>query len=126
MAKAFTREFRFELSVLMLAIGVVITFVSALGLFVPKLPAYLLGFQPAIKAIGSWLYWLLVIGPIMLVGGLWWFVDSVKKTFELMKYLKVDSKAKFVKNLEEIEYLAWVLPRKYEDMVIDKKRQFKI
>ncbi len=126
MAKAFTKEFRFELSVLMLAIGVVLTFISAIGLFVPKLPAYLIGFQPAIKAIGPWLYWLLVIGPIMLVGGLWWFIDSVKKTLELTKYLKVESKAKFVKNLEEIEYLAWVLPRKYEDMVIDKKRQFKM
>ena len=53
-------------------------------------------------------------------------MDSVKKTLELLKYLKVDSKAKFVKNMEEIEYLAWVLPRKYEDMVIDKKRQFKM
>ncbi len=126
MAKALTREFRFELSVLMLAVGVVMTFISGVGLFVPKLPSYLIGFQPAIKTIGPWLYWLLVIGPILLVGGVWWFVDSVKKTLELLKYLKVDSKAKFVKNMEEIEYLAWVLPRKYEDMVIDKKRQFKM
>ncbi len=126
MAKAFTREYRFELSALMLAVGVVITFISTIGLFVPKLPDYLIGFQPAIKAIGYWLYWLLVIGPIMLVGGAWWLIDSVRKSLELLKYLKVDSKAKFVKNLEEIEYLAWVLPRKYEDLVIDKKRQFKV
>jgi hypothetical protein len=126
MAKAFTREYRFELSALMLAVGVVITFISAIGLFVPKLPDYLIGFQPAIKAIGYWLYWLLVIGPIMLVGGAWWLIDSVRKSLELLKYLKVDSKAKFVKNLEEIEYLAWVLPRKYEDLVLDKKRQFKV
>lgn len=126
MAKAFTREYRFELSALMLAVGVVITFISTIGLFVPKLPDYLIGFQPAIKAIGYWLYWLLVIGPIMLAGGAWWLIDSVRKSLELLKYLKVDSKAKFVKNLEEIEYLAWVLPRKYEDLVIDKKRQFKV
>ena len=126
MAKAFTREYRFELSALMLAVGVVITFISTIGLFLPKLPDYLIGFQPAIKAIGYWLYWLLVIGPIMLVGGAWWLIDSVRKSLELLKYLKVDSKAKFVKNLEEIAYLAWVLPRKYEDLVIDKKRQFKV
>jgi hypothetical protein len=68
----------------------------------------------------------MVIGPIVMVAGAWWLADSVKKTHDLIKYLRVDSKAKFVKNLEDIEYLAWVLPRKYEDMVIDKKRQFKM
>ena len=126
MAKSFSREYRFELSTLLFAIGLLATFIASIGIFVGTLPAYLLPFQPAIKAFGNWIYWLMVIGPIVMVGGAWWLADSVKKTHDLIKYLRVDSKAKFVKNLDDIEYLAWVLPRKYEDMVIDKKRQFKI
>ncbi len=126
MAKAMTREFRFELSTVMLAVGILVTFVGAIGVFVPKLPDWLLIFQSAIKGSGNWIYWYLVLGPILVIGGGWWLIDSVRKTMELMNYLKIDSKAKFVKNMDDIEYLAWVLPRKYEEMVLEKKKQFKM
>lgn len=126
MAKAFTREYRFELSTVMLAVGILVTFIGTIGVFIPKLPDILLIFNSAIKGSGNWIYWYLVVGPLLVLAGGWWLLDSVRKSLELMNYLKIDSKAKFVKNLDDIEYLAWVLPRKYEEMVIDKKKQFKI
>ncbi len=126
MSKAFTREYRFELSTVMLAVGILVTFIGSIGVFLPKLPDVLLVFQSAIKGSGNWIYWYLVVGPVLLISGGWWLYDSVRKTFELMSFLKIDSKAKFVRNLDDIEYLAWVLPRKYEELVIEKKKQFKM
>jgi hypothetical protein len=32
-------------------------------------------------------------------------------------------KAIFIKNLDDVEYLAWRLPSKYEEELIEKKRQ---
>jgi len=126
MAKAFTREFRFELSGLMTFIGVFLTVVGAIGIFAPHPPSYLAFLAPVTKISGNWVYWYMILGPLLIVGGVWWLADSIKKTRQLLNFLKIDSKAKFVKNIDEIEYLAWVLPRRYEEMVIDKKRQFKL
>ncbi len=126
MAKSFTREYRFELSTVMLAAGIVVTFIGSIGVFLPRLPDWLLAFEPAISGSGNWIYWYLVLGPLLLLAGGWWLYDSMRKIFSLRKYLKIDSKAKFVKSLDDIEYLAWVLPRKYEEQVLEKKRQFKM
>lgn len=126
MVKAFTREFRFELSTVLLAVGILVTFIGAIGVFLPKLPPSLLIFESAIKGSGNWIYWYLVVGPLLVLSGGWWLLDSVRKSLQLMNYLRIDSKAKFVKSLDDIEYLAWVLPRKYEELVMEKKRQFKM
>ena len=48
--------------------------------------------------------------------------DFVKKTRELSKLIDTPSKAKFVRNLDDIEYLGWVLPGRYEKKVLDKKK----
>jgi hypothetical protein len=56
MAKSFSREYRFELSTLLFAIGLLATFIASIGIFIGTLPAYLLPFQPAIKAFGNWIY----------------------------------------------------------------------
>ena len=52
--------------------------------------------------------------------------DFFKKTRELASLIDTPSKAKFVRNLDDIEYLAWVLPQRFEDKVIAKKKEFKL
>lgn len=126
MAKSLSREYRFELSTIMLAVGILVTFLGVIGVFLPRLPDSLAVFQSAIRGSGNWIYWYLVIGPLLVIGGAWWLLDSIRKSLQLMNYLKIDSKAKFVKNLDDIEYLAWVLPRKYEQLVVEKKKQFRM
>jgi hypothetical protein len=126
MAKPFTREYRLELSTLMCAAGALITAVGAAGIFFSSPTGPLSPLVPLASFSGNWIYWYIVIGPILIIGGAWWLYDSLKKIVQLRRFLDVDSKAKFVKNLDEIEYLAWVLPRKYEELVIEKKKQFKV
>ena len=58
--------------------------------------------------------------------GIWWLYDYVKKTKKLKELTKTPSKARFVRNLDDIEYLAWSLPQRFEDEVLRKKKDFGI
>jgi len=135
MAKSFLTEFRLELSSLLSLLFGFLTTVGIVGTFfksttddivtyhLPKL----LGFLGDLATpFGQWVTYLVVIGPIGLIVCLWWFYDYLKKKRELAKLIDTPSRAKFVRNLDDIEYLAWVLPQRFEDKVLEKKREFKL
>jgi len=135
MAKSFLTEFRLELSSLLSLLFGFLTTVGIVGTFfksttddivtyhLPKL----LGFLGDLATpFGQWVTYLVVIGPIGLIVCLWWFYDYLKKKRELARLIDTPSRAKFVRNLDDIEYLAWVLPQRFEDKVLEKKREFKL
>lgn len=70
--------------------------------------------------------WIMVIGPILLVAGIFYLGDTIKKFREFNKLIDIDSKAKFVQNQDRIEYLAWLLSARLEKQVESKKKEFKI
>lgn len=76
--------------------------------------------------VGPWNIWVLVVGPILLLAGIVYLGDTVKKQREFSKLIDTDSKAKFVQNQDRIEYLAWLLSSRFERRVEEKKREFKI
>lgn len=78
------------------------------------------------QIFGKWVTWLAVASPIGLIICAWWMYDYVKKTKELSELIDTPSRAKFVRNLDEVEYLAWSLPQRYENKVLEKKREFKL
>jgi hypothetical protein len=120
-------EYRLELSSFLCAISVFLTLVGVTGVFLKDgLPSYLFALEELAAPFGSWVYWLVVAGPLLLVGGGWWLYDYFKKSRSFVRLIATPSKAKFVRNLDEIEYLAWSLPRRYEERVFEKKRQFNI
>jgi hypothetical protein len=132
MAKSFLTEYRLELASFLSLLFGFLTVVSSFRvyeLYDPEgnqLPSYLSWIDHLASPFGDWITWIVVIGPIGLVVCAWWFYDFVKKTRKLAKLIDTPSKAKFVRNLDEIEYLAWSLPQRYEDQVIAKKREFKL
>ncbi len=79
-----------------------------------------------IQPFGTWVLWLSIIAPIALLICLWWLYDYITKVRKLAGYMDHPSRQKFVKNLDDIEYLAWVLPRRFEEQVLEKKREFKL
>jgi hypothetical protein len=109
MAKSFIKEYRLELAS-----------------FMDALPSYLFALEELSQPFGTWAYWLVVLGPLLLVGGGWWLYDYVKKTRELARLIDTPSKAKFVRRLDDIEYLAWSLPKRFEDQVIERKRKLNV
>ena len=127
MPKSVLTEYRLELSGFLCAVSTFLTLVGVTGVFLlDKLPSYLFALQELAEPFGSWAYWLLVGGPLLLVGAGWWLYDYFRKTRALERLVATPSKAKFVRNMDEIEYLAWSLPRRFEERVFKKKRQFNL
>ncbi|MEW5748146.1 MAG: DUF3198 domain-containing protein [Candidatus Thermoplasmatota archaeon] len=125
MPKGVLTEFRLELAGLFIVVFSFLTVVGVVGVFLEEdLPSYLVFLTDLTEPIGSWAYWLVVVGPLGLAISIWWLYDFVKKTKELDDLIKTPSKAKFVRNLDDIEFLAWSLPQRYEDEVLAKKKEF--
>ncbi len=123
MSKSFLTEYRFELSALLSLIFGFLTLVGVVGTFF-KSSGSVLGDLAA--PFGQWVTYLVVVGPIGLVICLWWLYDYVKKKRELATLIDTPSRSKFVRNLDDIEYLAWVLPQRFEDKVLEKKKEFRL
>lgn len=129
MPKSPLTEYRLELSSFLSLLFGVLSVIGILGVYVDMghdFPQYLSFLSDLVSPFGNWVTWLFVAGPIGLVVCIWWFYDYVKKTRKLARLIDTPSKAKFVRNLDDIEYLAWSLPQRFEDEVIAKKKELKI
>ena len=127
LTKSVLVEYRLELSTFLSLLFGFLTIVSMIGIFLgDSAPSYLQFIVDLGDPFGNWLTWLVVAAPIGFVVCVWWFYDYVKKTRELAKLIDTPSRAKFVRNMDDIEYLAWALPQRFEDQVIAKKKEFKL
>ena len=118
------RNFKLELSSIVLVVGIIATVIAITGVYFPhESPDFLRDLH---QDLGGWIYWFVVLGPLFLIGGGWYTIDIVRKRREFNKLIETTSKAKFVRNLDRIEYLAWSLSSDYEEKVWEKKQQFKI
>lgn len=127
MPKSPLKEYRLELASLLCVLSVFLTVVGVVGVFfLDELPSYLYALEELSEPFGTWVYWFVVLGPILLVGGVWWLYDYIKKSRELAVLIDTQSKARFVRRLDDIEYLAWSLPQRFEDEVLEKKRKLKV
>lgn len=75
---------------------------------------------------GGWIYWLAILGFVLLLLGLFYISDYVRKLREFKKLIGISGKSKFIQNQDRIEELAWRLHLKYEKIVIEKKKEMKI
>jgi len=124
-------EYRLELSSFLGLLFGFLTIIGILGTYLNmdennRLPSYISFLQDLSDPFGRWISWIVVAAPIGLIVCAWWYYDYLKKIRELAELIDTPSKAKFVRNLDEIEYLAWSLPQRYEDKVLTKKKDFKI
>ncbi len=136
MSKSFLTEYRLEFGSLLALLFGFLTIISIVGVLALRadaqeppatVPSFLLPIKNYLSdPFGTWVYWLVVVAPIGLVVCSWWVYDYVKKVRELADLIDTSSKAKFVRNMDDIEYLAWSLPKRFEDHVIEKKREFKL
>lgn len=119
------RELRLELSAMIFITGIILTIfiVDRYAIGTNNLPDLLRNID---LGIGAWMVWLLVIGPILLLGGGWYFIDTIRKRREFERLIDTDSKAKFVRNQDRIEQLAWILGTGYGKRVQTKKVEFGI
>lgn len=113
MSKPYTVQHAPAISLALLAAGAVILVVGMLDL----LGNYFL-------EVGPWGFWLVGIGAVMMLIGIFWFASHRINVRKFNKLMEEKSKAVFVKRLDDVEYLAWRLPASYEDRLAVKKKDF--
>lgn len=131
MPKAFLTEYRLELGSLLTLLFAVLTLIGIVGVYLNMgegnhLPSALSVLEDLATPFGDWVTWFVVVSPIGLIVCAWWLYDFFRKTRKLAGLIDTPSKAKFVRNIDEIDYLAWSLPQRYEDQVLTKKKELKI
>lgn len=89
-----------------------------------RLPDFL---QDIDRRIGNWIIWVAFVGVLLLIGGGWYFQDTIRKRREFGRLLNTDSKAKFVRSQQRLEELAhWYLGREFVKKVEAKKQEFAV
>jgi hypothetical protein len=78
------------------------------------------------ELLGNWAFWVVIIGLLLLVPGIYYLAVFIKQLREFNELMKTDSKALFIKNQDRIEELAWRLHPRYEKLVIEKKDKLKV
>ena len=76
--------------------------------------------------IGNWAFWIILPGLAMIIVSAYYLYDFFKRLKEFNGLMKSESKAKFIKNVDRIEELAWRLHPKYERIVIERKKKYRI
>lgn len=119
------RELRLELSAMFFIAGIVLTVLPTGHYFVGRndLPSFLLYID---QRVGEWNVWLAVLGPLLLLIGGYYFIDTIRKRREFERLIETESKAKFVRNQDRIEFLAWILGRRYHRRSEQKKIEFNL
>lgn len=117
-----------QLSLIGFIVGLIFLIISGIGIFLGDIDfvkdnQFLNDFY---NSIGDYNYWLFIGMVALTIAGGWIFVDAIFKLQRFKKLIETTSKATFVRNQNEIEELAWKLGPKYQDMVFERKRKFRI
>ncbi len=78
------------------------------------------------SAPGNWNYWILLLSGLGLMVGGWYFYDTVKKRRKFEDLMETNSRSKFMRNLPELEDIAWYLGKEYEERLEEKKRTLRV
>ncbi|MHC1710444.1 MAG: hypothetical protein AB9819_08585 [Methanomassiliicoccales archaeon] len=111
MPKPINVEWGLELSVLMTVLGAALLF---------------LGISDAldwVMDLKGWGFYAGAAGVILLIVGVIWVISIVQRMRKFDVLMQEKSKAVFVRSLDDIEYTAWRLPSKYDELLIRKKKE---
>ena len=111
MAKPFMVERALEIAIIVAVVGALLTALSLVQLTVADL------------GMGDWAYWTVVAGLICFVVGLYLLIGYLRRAAEFEKYMGTESRADFKRGLDDMEYLAWRLPSRFERRLLDKKEE---
>src|SRR2546428_10995073 len=119
------RELRYELSSLIFGLGILAMIFSLTQYLIPsQSPDWL---QSIHRAVGNYVVWEAFLGFLAVLGGGFYFVDTIRKEREFERLLSTPSKEGFVKNMGRIEELTYDhLPSAYERRVPDQEQAVRL
>jgi hypothetical protein len=123
--KRFLTTYTLHLGLLLFILGILLTILGIIGIFLvdSDIPQFL---KNIAESVGAWIYWCVLVGPLIFIAGAWYFFDNIGKRREFKELIDTTSKAKFIRNLDRIEFLAWKLSMNHQKQLIDKKKELHI
>jgi hypothetical protein len=79
-----------------------------------------------IASVGAWGYWLILFGVLGGIAGGYYTFDRISRARSFNKFMATRSRAHFIRDLDEIERLAYGLGPGFELRVLERKREYKL
>ncbi|MFH0815435.1 MAG: DUF3198 domain-containing protein [Methanobacteriota archaeon] len=79
-----------------------------------------------VSSIGAWGYWSILLGVLAILAGGFYTYDHFAQIRKLERMMEGRGRVNFIKDLDEIERLAYNLGPSFERRVVERKREFKI
>lgn len=126
MGRKMLREIVAPLSVLSMIIGAITFLMGVMEISAWYKSVDLGVFTDVVKTLEYWNYYLFAAGLILLIAGIWYLYDFVRKRNYLLEEIKTDKRSELIKKKTELEEIVKRLPSKYEKMFNAKKKELKI
>ena len=112
MPKPFMVERGSTISAGLLVLGLALLVVGAVGIL-----------GPDDLGMGDGALFILIVGALLLSAGIAWMGAHLNRVKKFHVLLSENKKATFIRNLDEVEYLAWKLPTRFEVELAERKRK---
>ncbi|MCD6275920.1 MAG: DUF3198 domain-containing protein [Thermoplasmata archaeon] len=121
------REYILHISLVLFALGVYLAITG--GYWVLYDTGFIgkeVNLENLTKWAGAWNYWFLGLGVILIIVGGWYTFDTLRKRRKFEEYINSESKREFVNNLRELEEITYKLGEKYEKILDEKKKKWRV
>lgn len=117
------KEHIYQISAVVLAIGIAMLIISVLGLWFKELIPQL---KSVLEQLSWWNLWLLIISPFIVIIGGYYFIEQIYNRREFKKLIKTNSKREFLTHIDRLEELTYLLTKKHRKILHEKKKEFRI
>ncbi len=118
----FFREFVLFFSIILIVLGFFILFIGVTGI----LEGHPMNFLNFSDEFFEWGLYLLIIGFIILITGLWYIYSYFKNRKFVLDELKTNKRSELIKRHAELKSVVKHLPSKYRKMLKDKEQELSI
>ncbi len=121
---SFLREYVLIFSIVLTIVG---AFIFFMGVFWIWLRDVNLGvYTQTIHNLEDWNVYLLFIGFIILITGIWYLYSYIKNKKFILEELETNKRSEFLKKHAELKSTVKHMPKKYKKMLKDKEKELKI
>ena len=117
------REYIFGLSIVLIIIGAIIFIFGTIGILKQEILQDTMNLGPSIL---DWSPYIFGLGAIILIAGIYYLYAYEKNKRFLLTEIETNKRSEFVKRHAELKKAARNLPKKYQDVLHEKEKEFKI
>ena len=121
---SFFREYIIVFSIILTIVGLYVFSMGVVWLWLREVD---LGFYSnLIKELGDWNVYLLIIGFIILIFGVWYLYSYLKNKKFVLEEIETNKRSEFIKKHSELRSIVKHMPKKYKKMLKDKEKELKV